>query len=76
MIASCLSKYMVTMMVILLVLGSHSTVEAVRRDEIKALVIGAKFAETILRANMNSCATCVVMCASSCKSCTIFTTGI
>ena len=76
MIASNLPKYMVVMMVLLLVLGSHSTVEAVRRDEIKALLVGAKFAETILRANMDPCTACTVQCTYSCKSCTTCTTTV
>ena len=70
MIASILPKYIIVMMAVLLVLGSLSTIEAVRRDEIKALLIGAKFAETILRANMDPSAGCSIQCVYSCKSCT------
>lgn len=74
MIAATLPKYMVVMMVVLLVLGSHPMVEAVRRDEIKALLVGAKFAETILRTKMDSCAACTIGCVQSCKSCIADTT--
>jgi hypothetical protein len=70
MIGSSVAKYLIVMMVVLLVMRSHSTVEAVRRDEIKALLDGAKFAETILRANMDPCTSCTIGCSHSCKSCT------
>ena len=74
MFASTLPKNMIVMMVLLLVLGSHSTVEAIRRDEINALLVDAKFAETIPRANMDSCTACTIQCTYSCKSCTTCTT--
>lgn len=73
MIASLLPKYMVVMLVMLLVLTNYSMVEAVRRDEIKGLLVGAKFAETIVRANMNACTACLVQCVFSCKSFTTCT---
>ncbi|CAF0952329.1 unnamed protein product [Adineta steineri] len=71
-----LPKCMVIMMVLFLVLESHSTVEAVRRDEIKALLRGTKFAQNILRVKTDplppctSCDTCTVDCSTGCKSCT------
>ena len=73
MIAFNLPKCIAIMMVVLLALGSHSTVEAARRNEIKDLLSGANFAQTILRVKMEpctSCKSCAVDCTQGCKSCT------
>ena len=73
MIGFNLSKSIVIVMIVLLALGSHSTVEAIRRDEIKGLIDGANFAEPILRAKMDSCTSCTscsVGCSQGCNSCT------
>lgn len=76
MIATILPKCMVVMMVLLLVLENHSMAEAIRRDEIKALLVGAKFAETMIRANTNSCTTCSIGCVYSCMGCTRYLNDI
>jgi hypothetical protein len=49
MIAFNFTKCMVIVMAVLLALGSDSTVEAVRRDEIKSLLDGAKMDSRMLR---------------------------
>lgn len=69
MVAINLSKCMVVVMVALLALGSHSTVEAVRRDEIKGLLAGATIAETSPGAKMDPCTQCAVQCTKGCKDC-------
>ena len=49
MIAFNFIKCMVIVMALLLALESHSTVEAVRRDEIKSVLDGAKMDSRMLR---------------------------
>ncbi len=65
-----LPKCMVVVMVVLLALESHSTIEAVRLDEIKHLLGGVTFGATILRAKLNDCTSCTVGCSQGCNSCT------
>ncbi len=61
---------MVVVMIVLLALGSHSTVEAIRRDEIKGLLAGAKIAETIRHTlKMDLCTQCEVSCDPNCRDC-------